>query len=321
MSFCCLAHIASSRVRMIQPATPDPTIIVAPPGKKQVVGYTYKVPQPVIEETTSGLSLLGKSMGPPGNASGLWDTATPQVSLTAKPTSLAGRKHSATSAAPGSARPSPGPSHLASAADFSPMHFDEPMSDAPIPPPNPAMHIQEEISPMTPRRDATLNTNRYTPARSSPISHNPLLQRDGPTNTHTLSPSRKHSPILQTCDGSVTWAAAEGLCLIPEGFAAAGYSTAQVVGGITYKVLLLHSCNLSSSAAIAGRQLFTEYTSIVHPDLQVTVHADRVNSGQQASTSQGSGKVSQARASPLAAINSHQQGVSLSALTCCMHHL
>jgi len=124
-----------------------------------VVGYAYKVLQPVIKKTTSGPSLLGKSMGPPGNASGLQDTATPQVSLMAKPTSLAGCKHSATSAAPGSAHPGPGPSHLASAADLSPTHFDEPMSDAPIPPPNPAMHVQEEISLMTPRRDAMLNTN------------------------------------------------------------------------------------------------------------------------------------------------------------------
>ena len=50
------AHIASSRARSIQPATPDLTIVVAPPGKKRVVGYTYKVLQPVIEETTSGPS-------------------------------------------------------------------------------------------------------------------------------------------------------------------------------------------------------------------------------------------------------------------------
>jgi len=57
----------------------------------------------------------------------------------------------------------------------------------------------------------------------------------------------------------------------------AGYSTAQVIGGITYEILSLHSHNLSSSAAIAGRQLFMEYTSVVHLDPQVTAHADRVD--------------------------------------------
>ena len=34
MSVCHSAHVASSRVRRIQLATPDPTIIAAPPGKK-----------------------------------------------------------------------------------------------------------------------------------------------------------------------------------------------------------------------------------------------------------------------------------------------
>ena len=97
MSVCCSACVASPRVRLIQLATPDLTIVVAPPGKKQVVGNAYKVLQPVIKENTSEPSLLGKSMGPPGNASGLWDTATPQVSLMAKLTSLAGHKCSATS--------------------------------------------------------------------------------------------------------------------------------------------------------------------------------------------------------------------------------
>jgi len=85
----------------------------------------------------------------------------------------------------------------------------------------------------------------------------------------------------------VAWAAAEGLHPIPEGFAVAGYNTAQVIGGITYEVLSPHSCYLSSSAAITGRQLFMEYTSVVHLDPQVTAHADRVDSGQQAGTSQG----------------------------------
>jgi len=68
MSVHCSACIASFRVRSIQLATPDLTIVVAPPGKKQVVGYAYKVLQPVIKETTSVPSYSGKSTGPPGNA-------------------------------------------------------------------------------------------------------------------------------------------------------------------------------------------------------------------------------------------------------------
>jgi hypothetical protein len=39
------------------------------------------------------------------------------------------------------------------------MHFDEPMSDAPIPPSNLARRVHEGISPMTPGRDTILNTN------------------------------------------------------------------------------------------------------------------------------------------------------------------
>jgi hypothetical protein len=78
-------------------------------------------------------------------------------------------------------------------------------------------------------------------------------------------------------DSNAAWAAVEGLLPIQEDFAAAGYTMAQVVGGITYEVLSPCSRNLNSPAAIPGRQLFTEYTSAVHLDPQVSAHADRAD--------------------------------------------
>ena len=93
------------------------------------MGYPYEVLDPVVEET--GLSIT--PVDPTGNASGLRDIASPQLGPVTGPSTLAGRKRAATSAASGSVRRAPISRHLASAADFSPHHFDEPVSDDHIP--------------------------------------------------------------------------------------------------------------------------------------------------------------------------------------------
>ena len=74
-----------------------------------------------------------RSEGPSGNAGGPQDTTTPQVISVTSPTSVVSCKRTATCDAPGSNCNSPGPSGLASAANFSPTHFEEPMSDGLLP--------------------------------------------------------------------------------------------------------------------------------------------------------------------------------------------
>ena len=87
----------------------------------------YKV-LPAVAERSVG------SEGPSGNAGGPRDTTTPQVVSVTSPTSVVGCKCTATSDAPGSNCNSPGPSGLTSAANFSPTHFEEPMSGGLLPP-------------------------------------------------------------------------------------------------------------------------------------------------------------------------------------------
>ena len=105
-----------------------------PPGGKRKAGYAYQVLQAVAEEAGPPSRTV---VEPVGNAGGLRDTATPQQALTS---SLVGRKRSATSAAPVSDQHGSATKRLASAADFSPTHFDEPVSDGHIPAFDPTQH-------------------------------------------------------------------------------------------------------------------------------------------------------------------------------------
>jgi hypothetical protein len=84
--------------------------------------------QPVGEEV--GNPLL--SVGSIENAGIPRVLATTQLDISAAPTILAGRKCSVTSSASGSGRRGPSPRHLASAADFSPTHSDEPIREVGI---------------------------------------------------------------------------------------------------------------------------------------------------------------------------------------------
>ena len=241
----------------------------APPGGKRKVGYAYQVLAPVSEDA-----------GPTGNADGLRDIATPQLGSA----SGAGRKRSATSAASGSARHGPSSKRLASAADFSPTHFDEPLSDAPIPE-QPSMHRPNVPSPQLPsphqpsnfqpvnfpssmtfRQEAPTHggSQRAGTPLSSPISQNPLLRRETPVAIQTPSPSRRRPQPFRTQDSNTAWAAAEGLLPIREGFTAPGYAPAHIVGGITYTVRSPHARSPQTHQPVAqqasvGRQLFAEY--------------------------------------------------------------
>ena len=126
------SRVASSKSRSLQASASNTSvqdIIAAPPGVKRKPGYAYQMLPPVTEEPGYSAAPAGSS----GNASGFRDTAIPQLDPMAGTPTLVSRKRSATSAAPGSGRQAPIVKHLASAADFSPTHFDEPVSDDHIP--------------------------------------------------------------------------------------------------------------------------------------------------------------------------------------------
>jgi hypothetical protein len=243
------SRVASSRSRSLQAGTPNvagPSNTSAPniqvvdalPGGKRRTGYAYQVLSSVAEETRNSHT----PDGPSGNASGPRDTATPRTDI------LAGRKRAATSAASGSERRAPFTRPMASAADFSPTHFDEPMSDDRVPALPRIPSPQGPIDPSSPAR---------TPS-SSPISQNPLVRRSSDMVIHTPSP-RRRSTSFRTQDGNAAWAAAEGLLPITEGFTAPGYVPAQVVGGITYSVHSPRRHQLAASRPDVGRQLFRDY--------------------------------------------------------------
>ena len=132
---CRSSRVASSKSRSLQvgtsnplipsitPSTVAPTIVDTLPGGKRKTGYAYQILPPVGEESRH--SHTPPVAGLSGNASGPRDTATPRMDT------LAGRKHAATSAASGSGRRAPffASEPLASANDFSPTHFNEPLSD------------------------------------------------------------------------------------------------------------------------------------------------------------------------------------------------
>ena len=131
------SRVATSRSRTAGASSSNPPVVEVvdvPPGGKRKAGYAYQVLQAVAEEAGPPSRTV---VEPVGNAGGLRDTTTPQQALTS---SLVGRKRSATSAAPVSDQRGSATKRLASAADFSPTHFDEPVSDGHIPAFNPTQH-------------------------------------------------------------------------------------------------------------------------------------------------------------------------------------
>jgi hypothetical protein len=130
---------------------------------------------------------------------GLWASTTPQFGLTAG----TGRKHSATNAAPGSDYRGPVAKHLASAADFSLTHFNEPVSGG----------LEPAASNNVSSQPSAVRTELEFPAHvevsqqaslpsSSPISGNPLLRREMAMVIQTPSPQRRWPQLFCTNDGN-----------------------------------------------------------------------------------------------------------------------
>ena len=258
------SRVALSRARSSRATTLEASGQVlgdAPAGGERTTGFAPQVLHPVVEEERSLPGQPHLPTGPLGTAVGFRDTATAQASPMVEGAVLVGRKRSATSAAPGSVRRGHGPNKLASAADFSPGHFNEPTSDDHIPDllhPSAAPASPMRVDPVIPPHARQLATP-VTPI-SSPLSQNPLLLRPTVGNRHTPSPRRQPlTTTLHTRDGNVAWAALEGLHPIPEGFQAAGYAP---VGGITYRVRSPRFQVQGSHGSQQGRKLFEEYASM-----------------------------------------------------------
>jgi hypothetical protein len=228
-------RVAASRLGSVQP----------PAGElESKIGYVL----PPVSEEPAVLT---------GNADGLRDIATPHLGPAIGNMALTGRKRSATSAAPSSGPRSHVSKRLASAADFSPTHFDEPVDDIPLPPAGP------NLDPALPMKiDPSAGDHKRTSLRySSPISQNPLTQEVEPMNTCT-TPSKRHSSPIHTRDSDAAWKAAEGLIPISDTFNAPGFVPSQVVGGISYKILPSQMRHSDGRVSTLGKKLFSQYTDM-----------------------------------------------------------
>ncbi|KAF8234655.1 hypothetical protein L208DRAFT_1393651 [Tricholoma matsutake] len=237
-------RVTLARSKSVQEPAEVPILIKAPPGIKPSIGYQYQVLQPVAEEASKIPGQLGKLTGSAENVGGSQDINSPRASSMVGTAAIKGCKRSATSEAPGALEWVHNPMHLASTADFSPTHFVEPRSDGLL--------------------DAWQGHSQGGPSQR-PLDLEEAIP-DGALcssaiNVHIPSPARKHSDTFYTWDADKAWLAAEGLVLLADNFCAPGFVSAQVVGGITYKVHLPESQHIGMMKLSAGRRLFNEHLS------------------------------------------------------------
>ena len=207
-----------------------------------------------------------QSAGSAEKARGLRDTDIPQPNVPNVHRPLTGRKRSASSAILSPGRRDPTPRMLASAADFSPTHFEEPLSDNGLPPPLSPTRESRTPLPRQPYQSPMHVDVPVTTPASSPVSQNPLFQ--------------KPRSVFRTRDSGAAWNVAEGMLPISEGFTAPGFVHNQVVGGISFKVHSPHARpNHPPSDRLSGvgRQLFAEHhgsdahtPGIPHPHQEAT---------------------------------------------------
>ncbi|KAF8229606.1 hypothetical protein L208DRAFT_1401928, partial [Tricholoma matsutake] len=252
------------------------------PRMKPSVGYKYQVLQPVLEGSRKISRQSGRPTDPFENAGGSRDTTTTQASSKVGMAAMTGCKRSVTNDTPGSLDRRQNPAHLASAADFSPMHFKEPQSDGLLgawleaAPQNRHNVVAEEVGNQDDGGDPTspmavdLNPvfkgtgKAITTPNLTPISHNPLLHESTRVKTHMFSPEKHQSDTYYTCDPNAAWLAAEGLMPLADSFRAAGFVPAQIGGGVSYKVHSPKSQHASAEALSLGKKLFVEYMGDPH---------------------------------------------------------
>lgn len=245
------SRVASQLAHTTTSVTSDRVPGEAPPGNTHVTGHGFRVLWPVIEEPLPPPGQPCLPTGPLGNAVGFQDTATPLGIPEASGATVVGCKRAATSAALGSVRRGQGPSNLASADDFPPGHFDEPLSDAYIP----ALDSPHWTSPMqldpANREYPTPLGVAGTPI-SSNLSQNPLLWNPVGTGQHTPSPGRRQPISLRTRDSNAAWAATEGLLPTVLGTASRPLDTYQLVAYCTQFTPPAHKSQLVMGLRGAG---------------------------------------------------------------------
>ena len=240
---------SSSRHASQQPATKS-KFIKAPPGVKPATGYEYEVLSPLQEGSGDLADQLAGSSGERVVLDSLRDVGTTHASPKAPVARSSGRKRAATSEPQDSSRRHRNPSHLASAADFPDDHWIEPNSEgenallgpwggeAPAGAPDNRVPAGSESRRQP---DSPMQTVPSTPVQggianpeSSPITHNPLLQKE--PQTPGRSPSKCNTVTFRTNDPDTAWMMAEGLAPIGDGFHAPGFLRSNIVGGVTYNV-------------------------------------------------------------------------------------
>jgi hypothetical protein len=249
-------RVASSRAKSVQASTSGPTLIKAPPGVRPSAGYQYEVLLPVEEQGEKAPGLLGEPEDMSGKVVDSRDFTTIQAGSKALPVAKVGRKRAATSEAPGASERTQIPHPLASAADFSPTHFDEPQSGGLPDAWQDEMAMKEQAaeqwvtgvggklpSPMSvePRALTWAEKGKgkaaVTPA-SSPVVKNPFRHQST-------------QGVYRTRDADAAWSAAQGRVPPEDEYRPAGYTP---VGGVAYKVV-----SPKARGSSAGRRLFTEY--------------------------------------------------------------
>lgn len=283
-------RVASAKSRHSVAPTPNPSLIKVPPGVRPSVGYQYEVLPTVAEQTgDTPLHRVGP-MDLSGKVVGSRDFTVIQAGSKTAPEAKVGRKRSATSEAPGSIVRIHLPPPRASAADFSPTHFDEPQSEnlldawqgsalqnakvAPQLDVDATTTGKQPTSPMTvdprtPTRADKRKGNTITTPVSSPLGGNPLLRR-------------LMQDIYRTRDLNAAWLAAQGLVPPGDGYRPAGYTPPQIVGGITYKVHSPKAHQAGAEGSSSGRKLFAEYLGDTQHMLHASPHdtVARIQPGQ-----------------------------------------
>jgi hypothetical protein len=249
-------RVASARAKSVQVSTSGPTLIRAPLGVKPSVGYYYEALLPVDEQGETALESPGEPEDMPGKVGGSRDITIPQAGQKALPVAKVGRKRAATSEAPGASERTQIPPPLASAADFSPTHFDEPQSGGLLD------AWQDQTATNANVQAAESWVTGVGGKLPSPMAVEPRALtwaekgkgKAAPgSSPATTNPFRHQSTqdVYCTRNADVAWSVAQGLGPPGDEGHPAGYSP---VGGIAYKVVSPKARGLN-----ARRKLFTEH--------------------------------------------------------------
>jgi hypothetical protein len=250
--------MTSARAVSAKASTSRLTLIKAPPGVRPSVGYQYEVLPPAEEQGDKAPELLDEPEDVSGKAAGSRDSAVIQAGSKVLQAAKVGRKRAATSEAPGASERTLTriPPPLASAADFSPTHFDEPQSGGLLD----AWHDGTGTNTQAAEQWATGVGGKLP----SPMAVEPRALTRAEKGKGKAAATPGSSPVVKnpfrhqstqdvyhTRNADAAWSVAQGLVPAGDEHHPAGYTP---VGGVTYKVVSPKDRGLS-----VGRRLFSQY--------------------------------------------------------------